>query len=266
MTHPEQQHNHFTEIIQDIQKLTAFHGDLALEYSQTKELDFLLQHQKTSVKKHLSSQKKIPEHIISNQSPPKQPPKGKAKPPVRAVLSTDIDNCTKQINECNSCPHYKPPKFGIGTTSHPFIFIICDQNSTDPSHPMEEVEESLLSKMLQAIKIKPNQVFVTNLIKCHVGETSPKTQQEMASNCLSHTRQQIRFMQPDLICTMGQLSSQTLLQETNQLMALRGHFHTFMDIPLMATYHPAQLIALPELKKATWYDLQLMQRKLAMGS
>jgi DNA polymerase len=263
MTQPDKQHNHFTEIIQDIHKLTTFHGDLGLEYPQTKELDFLFDKQSASVKKQPALKETAQQN---NKTPARQPRIPKNKPPVAPVSSQDIENCSKQINDCNSCPHHKPPKFGIGTTNHPFIFIICDRNSTDPSRPMEEAEESLLGKMLQAIKIRPGQVFVTNLIKCHIDDNNTQTLQEMAANCLSHTRQQIRLMQPAVICTMGELSSQTLLRDTNQLMALRGHFHTFMDIPLMATYHPAQLMALPELKKATWYDLQLMQRKLAMGA
>ena len=263
MPQPITQRTNITDIIQDIQKLTAFHGDLGLEYAQTKELQNLLSTQESTSSirpsAHTPSLKKqaLQPEII--------PAKKKIQRPRVAVSQTEIDNCAQLINECNSCPHKKTPKFGIGATNHPFIFIICDKNSTDPSRPMEEAEESLLGKMLHAIKIKPHQVFVTNLIKCKIDDNSQKTQTEMAANCLSHTKQQIRLMQPSMICTMGQLSSQTILESNNQLMALRGHFHNFMDIPLMATYHPSQLIAVAELKKATWYDLQMMQRRLAMG-
>lgn len=259
---PNSQYNNFNDFLQDIQSLTAFHGDLGLEYNQTDELRHLLENSFKTKKKPLTNQSKPPK--TTQRSPLKAPEKKNPAPPP-PVSGKDIDNCKQLISECNSCPHRKPPKFGIGTTNHPFIFIICDRNSTDPSRPMEEAEESLLGKMLQAIKIKPGQIFVTNIVKCNVENRTPKMEQEMAINCLSHTMQQIRLMQPAMICTMGQLSSQTILNSTNQLMALRGHFHTYMDIPLMATYHPAQLIALPELKKATWYDLQLMQRRLALG-
>ncbi len=259
---PNSQYNNFNDFLQDIQSLTAFHGDLDLEYRQTDELRYLLENSFETKDKHLTGQIKAPK---TTPTVPLKVPENKPKKPVSPVSEKDIDNCRQLISECNSCPHRKPPKFGIGTSNNPFIFIICDRNSSDPSRPMEEAEESLLGKMLQAIKIKPGQIFVTNIVKCNVADSTPKTEQEMTTNCLSHTIQQIRLMQPSLICTMGQLSSQTILNSTNQLMALRGHFHTYMDIPLMATYHPAQLIALPELKKATWYDLQLMQRRLAMG-
>ncbi len=260
---PSQQQNNFTEILQDIHKLTSFHGDLGFDYTRAEGLNQLLD---TQSHKQQKTQTTSTTQQQTKASPPtSQPVKKKITHPVVAVSQTDIANCTQMISECNSCPHRQPPKFGIGTTDHPFILIICDGNSSDPSRPMEETEESLLGKMLQAIKIKPGQIFVTNIIKCNTDDNKPSTQVEMAANCLSHTRQQIRLMQPSMICTMGQLSSQTMLQSKNQLMALRGHFHTFMDIPLMATYHPSQLLALPELKKATWYDLQLMQRKLAMS-
>lgn len=263
MTQVDGQYNKFSAIIQDIHRLTTFHGDLGLEYQQSTGLHQLFEKQ-PSPRTQQGAPYAQPTSPTRPQAKKKAPAK-KATPPAIIISKTDINNCKQLISECNSCPHKKPPKFGIGTTNQPFILIICDRNSTDPSRPMEEAEESLLGKMLQAIKIKPSQVFVTNLIKCNVGNPPPQTTLEMATNCLSHTAQQIRLMQPHLICTMGQLSSQLMLNSKNQLMALRGHFHTYMDIPLMATYHPAQLLALPELKKATWFDLQLMQRRLAMG-
>lgn len=263
MTTASPNHTNLREIVEDLHRLTAFHGDLGLEYACSEQLDSILQGKKA----HKSPVP--PRTPISHRPKPltkKQPASQKVRPPQTAVSSGDLNNCRKCIEECNACPHKKPPKFGIGATDHPFIFIVCDRNSSDPSRPMQEAEESLLGKMLAAIKIKPSQIFVTTIIKCHVEDSSPQTQKAMVENCLSHTMQQIRLMQPSLICTMGQLSSQALLKSQNQLMALRGHFHTYMDIPLMPTYHPAQLIALPELKKATWFDLQLMQRQLAMAS
>ncbi|MDA3971207.1 MAG: uracil-DNA glycosylase [Desulfobulbaceae bacterium] len=256
------QHNDFMQIVQDIHRLASLHGDLGLEYPQTEERLLLYKNKSKApaVKALNVSEPRQAKYAV------KQQPAQKIRPtPVTPVSTSDIDNCREGISLCSSCPHRNPPKFGIGTIDHPFIFVICDKNSSDPSRPMEEAEESLLGKMLQSIKIKPHQIFVTNIIKCANDNTTPPHQQEMAANCLSHTRQQIRLMQPALICTMGQLSSQTVLHTSNQLMALRGHFHNFMDIPLMATYHPAQLLSLPELKKAAWYDLQLMQRKLAMA-
>ncbi|MDA3832172.1 MAG: uracil-DNA glycosylase [Spirochaetales bacterium] len=251
-----EQHTDVQQIVHDMHKLASFHGDLDLDYPQTNELQFR--------GSKPSANPRTNRTVDSAPKTQKTVKKVEAKP-VTPVSDTDIDNCRETISLCSSCPHRKPPKFGIGTVDHPFILVICDRNSSDPSRPMEEAEESLLGKMLQAIKIKPHQIFVTNMIKCATSNTELAHQKEMATNCLSHTRQQVRLMQPAMICTMGQLSSQTVLQTTNQLMALRGHFHTFMEIPLMATYHPAQLLTLPELKKAAWYDLQLIQRKLAMG-
>lgn len=240
-------------------KLTSFHGALDLEYPQTDELQFLHEKQPASTTCQNRIQQSQKKQGAAKPTPPKV-----EKTAAVPVSTTDVENCREGISRCSSCPHRTPPKFGVGAVDHPFIFIISDRNSSDPSRPMEEGEESLLGKMLQAIKIKPHQIFVTNIVKCKSENTDPAYQKEMATNCLSHTRQQIRIMQPAMICTMGQLSSQTVLQTSNQLMALRGHFHTFMDLPLMATYHPSQLLTIPELKKAAWYDLQLMQRKLAM--
>ena len=74
--------------------------------------------------------------------------------------------------------------------------------------------------------------------------------------------EQINLFRPLIICTMGQMASQSLLATKNKLIALRGRFHQFNGIPLMATYHPGQLLLVPDLKKAAWYDLQLIQHKI----
>ena len=61
---------------------------------------------------------------------------------------------------------------------------------------------------------------------------------------------------------MGTIASQALLGREHQLAALRGRFHTYQDIPLVATYHPDLLQQYPNLKKGAWYDLQLIQKRL----
>lgn len=62
---------------------------------------------------------------------------------------------------------------------------------------------------------------------------------------------------------MGAVAAQAMLKTTQQLFIMRGRFHDFHGIPLMPTFHPAQLIKTPELKKASWHDLQMILQKIS---
>jgi DNA polymerase len=122
-------------------------------------------------------------------------------------------------------------------------------------------EGDLLGKMLAAINVNGEDVFVANIIRCALDSSEVPLETQL-KNCRPHLLEQINLFQPSIICTMGQMASQSLLATKNKLIALRGRFHRFHDIPLMATYHPGQLLQIPDLKKAAWYDLQLIQHKL----
>ena len=70
---------------------------------------------------------------------------------------------------------------------------------------------------------------------------------------------------------MGMLAAQTLLHSRKSLFQLRGRFYSFNDlcsgelkdkIVIMPSLHPSLLLENSELKKASWQDLQMIQKKL----
>ena len=127
-------------------------------------------------------------------------------------------------------------------------------------------EDEMLSRMLKAINILEEQVFITNAIKCVV-PTSIQPHIENAKTCLSFLRRQITLLAPDCICTMGVMVTRALLGLSQPLSQLRGKFQTFKSdegrlIPLMPTYHPTFLLQNPEMKKAVWLDLQAIGKQM----
>jgi uracil-DNA glycosylase len=72
---------------------------------------------------------------------------------------------------------------------------------------------------------------------------------------------------PEVICTMGIIATRALLDLPQSLSQLRGRFHRYSvngrEISVMPTYHPSYLLQAEEMKKETWNDLQLIEKKLA---
>ena len=127
-------------------------------------------------------------------------------------------------------------------------------------------EDLMLERMLAAIHLPMEEVFVTNVIKCGLEPTiEPRTEHYDA--CVSYLRRQITAAAPELICTMGPEAAKTLLRSPHPLSRLRGRLYPYqgedgVEIPLLPTFHPRYLLKNPEMKKATWHDLQLLGKQL----
>ena len=120
--------------------------------------------------------------------------------------------------------------------------------------------------MFKAIHLGEEDVFVTNVVKCAVGEER-QPRAEHIGVCACHLRRQIQQLKPEMICAMGAVPTKILCDVKAPLSRLRGRLHRYvvddtLSIPLMVTYHPSYLLANPEMKKATWVDLQLLEKKL----
>ncbi len=127
-------------------------------------------------------------------------------------------------------------------------------------------EDHMLQRMLAAINLPMESVFITNVIKCAVS-SDVQPQAEHIDACSSYLVRQIAAIAPELICAMGMVATKSLLRLPQSLSQLRGRFHTYhggddLEIPLLPTYHPGYLLQNPEMKKATWQDLQVLEKRM----
>jgi DNA polymerase len=123
--------------------------------------------------------------------------------------------------------------------------------------------------MLLAINLSADDVFITNVIKCAVPGTC-QPQATHVQSCVSFLRRQIVALHPEIICTMGTVAARAVLERSQPLSRLRGQFHEYEvekgeTIPVIATYHPSYLLQNPEMKQATWADLQLLAKRMGLG-
>jgi DNA polymerase len=119
----------------------------------------------------------------------------------------------------------------------------------------------LLTKIIQAINLTREEVYICNIIKCRPPDNRNPLPDEIAV-CTPFLERQIKAVQPLFICALGTFAAQTLLGASLPISKLRGHFYDYMGIRLLPTYHPAYLLRNPEKKREVWEDMKKLMHAM----
>ena len=125
----------------------------------------------------------------------------------------------------------------------------------------------LLNKMLTAIKLSREDVYITNVVNWRPPENRTPSDEEILQ-FLPFLQQQIDLVNPDFIFLLGGVATKAILSTPLSLGKLRGSWHEYQSLQLnktiytIASYHPAFLLRSPQFKRASWEDLQMLQKKL----
>ena len=125
----------------------------------------------------------------------------------------------------------------------------------------------LLNKMLAAINLKREEVYITNVVNWRPPDNRTPTDDEILQ-FLPFLQEQIDVINPDYIFLLGGVATKAILSTPLALGKLRGSWHEYQSLQLnktvytIASYHPAFLLRSPQYKKASWEDLQMLQKKL----
>jgi DNA polymerase len=118
----------------------------------------------------------------------------------------------------------------------------------------------LLDKMLKAISLRREEIYITNVVKCRPPKNRNPLADEIAS-CMPYLYEQISIVKPKIICALGKVAGNCLLDNTESLGNMRGKFYRFQDALLMVTYHPSALLYHAEWKRPAWEDLKMLMRE-----
>jgi DNA polymerase len=121
----------------------------------------------------------------------------------------------------------------------------------------------LLTKIIGAMKLTREDIYICNVIKCRPPENRDPNTEEIAS-CEPYLIEQLNIIQPKVICAMGRFATQTLLKNTAPVSRQRGQWKEYQGIPLMPTFHPAYLLRNPEDKRLVWKDMQEIMKLLGI--
>jgi DNA polymerase len=119
----------------------------------------------------------------------------------------------------------------------------------------------LLTKMLLAIDLPREQVFIGNVVKCRPpGNRNPVPEELQA--CLPFLKEQVQIIRPRLLVALGGVAARTLSGSERKISELRGKSFAFEGCPVIPTYHPAYLLRSPQFKREAWEDLKKIRREL----
>ncbi len=169
------------------------------------------------------------------------------------------------INECQKCPLGATRTrfvYGVGNPKADVLFIgeAPGRDEDLQGEPFVGRAGQLLDKILAAINFKREDVYIANILKCRPPNNRDPQPDEMAT-CLPYLIEQIRLIQPKIICALGRISAQALLQTTTPIGKLRGKWHEYQGIPFIITYHPAALLRFPSYKKDVWDDVRMLRAR-----
>ena len=119
----------------------------------------------------------------------------------------------------------------------------------------------LLNKILEACKVRREDVYILNVLKCRPpGNRNPAPDE--SQNCRRYLDRQLELIKPEYICCLGSVAAQNLLSTVETIGKLRGRVLEYRGIKVVCTYHPAYLLRNPSAKKHTWDDMKLLMREL----
>jgi DNA polymerase len=179
-----------------------------------------------------------------------------------AASGAEAAGCTA----CRLCETRHKVVFGAGSGVVPLVFV-----GEAPGHDEDMKGEpfvgragQLLTKIIEAIGLTREQVYICNVLKCRPPENRNPLPDEIAS-CRHFLDSQLELLQPKVICTLGLFAAQLLLDSTMPIGKLRGRLHTKGRWPILPTFHPAYLLRNPSAKVTVWEDVQLVRSILDGG-
>ena len=182
------------------------------------------------------------------------------------AAATSIDDIARLVAACAAC--------GLGATKHRDVvgegdpnadFVVVGEAPGEQEdlsgRPFVGASGQLLTKILAAINLPREQVYICNVIKHRPPGNRNPTPAEVAA-CSPFLLRQLELVKPKVILAVGTFAAQTLLRTKEPIGKLRGRVHRYYGVPLVVTYHPAALLRNPSWKRPTWDDVQLARRIL----
>ncbi|MDZ4659400.1 MAG: uracil-DNA glycosylase [Bythopirellula sp.] len=176
------------------------------------------------------------------------------------ILRDEVAACTK----CHELATTRTQTvFGVGNPQARLCFLGEAPGADEDrlGEPFVGKGGQLLNKIMEACRLKREDVYILNVIKCRPPGNRNPTPQE-AQNCRPYLLRQLELIQPEFICCLGAVAAQNLLQTTDAIGKLRGKVHKYQGINVVCTYHPAYLLRNPAAKKFTWDDMKLLMREM----
>lgn len=181
-----------------------------------------------------------------------------------------MEELEKIVSKCFDCKLSKTRNktvFGSGSHKAKLMFIGEGPGADEDEQGLPFVGRAgqLLTKMINAMGLQREDVYIANVVKCRPPENR-KPQGDEVGACENYLFAQIANIKPDLMIALGATAMECLLKTEEKIGEKRGKILPFLGRKLMITYHPAYLLRNPPAKKYVWEDLQVAMKELGLKS
>lgn len=187
-----------------------------------------------------------------------------APAPVKLTPSTEtFEQIHAEIGDCTRCPLHLERTHVVHTEGNrkARLMFVGEAPGADEdiqARPFVGRAGQLLTKIIEAIGLKREEVLIGNVNRCRPpGNRAPTT--EEATTCKPYLLREIAIVQPEVIVVLGNTAMKNLLDTREGITRLRGRFQDYKGIKVMPTFHPAYLLRDPSKKRETWEDLKMVR-------
>lgn len=186
----------------------------------------------------------------------------RARPALPILESHDpsLEAIREDIGDCRLCrlsEHRKTIVFGEGNAQARLVFVGEGPGAEEDNtgRPFVGRAGQLLDKIIVAIGLKREEVYIANIVKCRPpGNRTPE--RDEVTTCEPFLWRQLAFIRPDVIVALGSPAFQCLLRTREPITRVRGEWRDWNGIKVMPTFHPAFLLRSPDKKREVWEDMK----------
>ncbi len=181
-------------------------------------------------------------------------------------MPMSLEQIARHIEACERCPlaasrlHAVP---GEGDPAAKLLFVGegPGQSEDEQGRPFVGAAGQLLDRMIAAIGMRREEVFIANIVKCRPPNNRVPLPEE-AFACLPYLRAQVAAIRPKVIVCLGATAARAIISPETRVTRDRGAWTERKGYWMISTYHPAALLRDPIKKKDAWIDFQRIRDKL----
>jgi DNA polymerase len=186
-------------------------------------------------------------------------------PHMRSVET--LDDIRKELAECRGCPLCSGRRnivFGVGNPRARLMFVGEGPGEEEDrqGEPFVGAAGRRLNQWIARLGLSRKDVYIANIVKCRPpGNRAPLPDE--AASCIPYLRRQIRAIRPEVICALGSVAMQYLLDTNEKITRVRGRWRQVEGIPVLPTFHPAYILRNQTREMEVFADFDLLAERLA---
>ena len=205
--------------------------------------------------------------LFGDIAPVDEPRSQGSQIPIIQPQDASLEAIREDIGECIRCKlheHRTHIVFGEGDPNAKLVFVGegpgADEDAT--GRPFVGRAGQLLDKIIAAIGLKRDDVYISNIVKCRPPGNRTPERDEVAT-CEQFLFRQLALIRPKVIVALGSPAFQTLVRTKETITRARGEWREWNGIMVMPTFHPAYLLRSPDKKREAWEDMKKVRDYLS---